>query len=227
MQNFKLSQTLYRFSGGEAARKNVLHGLGRSPQAANSGFTLLELLAVIVIIAALAAITAPGWVAFVNRQKVSKAQDRIFSALQDAQTTAKQRKLTYQVSFRRTTNGVAQYAVHPSSVPASSLDANAWKNLSPEESGRNNAGQLWVATNISSSGINQVSSPTALASGSYASVVFDYFGTLPRGSSTGLDITIAFPLGNNSSQAIQGTKRCVKVTSLLGAMTTDRASGCS
>lgn len=227
MQNSKLSQTLYRFSGNEAVHKHKLQGLARSPQAASSGFTLLELLVVVVIIAALAAITAPGWLTFINRQKVSKAQDRIFSALQDAQTTAKQRKLTYQVSFRRTTNGVAQYAVHPSSVLASSLDANAWKNLSPEESGRNKAGQLWVGTNIASSGINQLGTAGALASGSYASVVFDYFGTLPRGSSTGLDITIALPLGNNSSQPIQGTKRCVKVTTLLGAMTTDRGSGCS
>ncbi|MBW4488214.1 MAG: prepilin-type N-terminal cleavage/methylation domain-containing protein [Trichocoleus desertorum ATA4-8-CV12] len=227
MQNFKLSKTLSRFSGGAATRKNALHGLGRSSQAANSGFTLLELLVVVIIIAALAAITAPGWLTFVNRQKVSKAQDRIFSALQDAQTTAKKRKLTYQVSFRRTTAGVAQYAVHPSSVLAANLDANAWKNLSPEESGRNKAGQLWVGTNISSSGINKSGTPGALASGSYASVVFDYFGTLPIGSDTGLDITIALPQGNNSAQSIQGTKRCVKVTSLLGAMTTDRASGCS
>jgi prepilin-type N-terminal cleavage/methylation domain-containing protein len=227
MQKFKLSRTLYRFSGGEVPHKNALHCSKRSPQAANSGFTLLELLVVVIIIAALAAITAPGWLTFVNRQKVSKAQDRIFSALQDAQTAAKQRKLTYQVSFRRTTDGVAQYAVHPSLVLAANLDANAWKNLSPEESGRNKAGQLWVGTNINSSGINKVGTAAALASGSYASVVFDYFGTLPRGSDTGLDITIALPLGNNSSQPIQGTKRCVKVTSLLGAMTAGRAAECS
>ncbi|MEP0871638.1 prepilin-type N-terminal cleavage/methylation domain-containing protein [Trichocoleus desertorum AS-A10] len=227
MQSSKFSKTLYRFSGNEAACKKPLHSLKRSPQAASSGFTLLELLVVVIIIAALAAITAPGWLTFVNRQKVSKAQDRIFSALQDAQTIAKQRKLTYQVSFRRTTNGVAQYAVHPSSVLAANLDANVWKNLSPEESGRNKAGQLWVGTNITSSGINKVGSSTALASGSYASVVFDYFGTLPRGSDTNLDITIALPLGNNSSQPIQGTKRCVKVTSLLGAMSAGRSTECS
>lgn len=227
MQSLKSSKIPYRFSGNKAIHKNALHRLGQSSQAANSGFTLLELLVVIIIIAALAAITAPSWLAFFNRQRVNKAQDRVLAALQDAQIAAKQRKLTYQVTFRRTANGVAQYAVHPSSVLASSLDASTWKNLSPEESGRNNAGQLWVGTNIASSGINKTSTAGALASGSYASVVFDYFGTLPVNSDTGLDLTVALPLGSNLSQPIQGTKRCVKVTTLLGAMTTGRGSACS
>src|SRR5690242_15567692 len=114
----------------------------RSPRAANSGFTLIELLVVIVMIAALAAIAAPGWGAFVNRQRVNKAQDRILAALQDAQTTAKKRKLSYQVSFR-TSNGVAQYVVHPATVPSSSLASGDWKVLSPEEKRNNSSGQLW------------------------------------------------------------------------------------
>lgn len=199
----------------------------RSPRSANSGFTLIELLVVIVMIAALAAIAAPSWGAFLNRQRVNKAQDRIISALQDAQTTAKQRKLSYQVSFRNL-NGVAQYVVHPATVSASSLSNNDWKVLSPEEKRNSSSGQLWLRTNISSTGVN-IASSTPNTTGS---VVFDYFGALPRISKItqdgqqGLNITIAIPQRGDSNQAIAGTKRCVIVNSILGSMTTQRQGGC-
>lgn len=37
-----------------------------------AGYSLIELLAVVVIIGVLAVIAAPGWIAFVNRQRLIK-----------------------------------------------------------------------------------------------------------------------------------------------------------
>lgn len=53
------------------------------------GFTLIELLVVMVIVGFLAAIAAPGWLGFVNNNRLSASQSRVFSTIKDAQAVAK------------------------------------------------------------------------------------------------------------------------------------------
>lgn len=87
----------------------------------NSGFTLIEMLVVVFIVATLAAISAPSWSAFVNRQRVNKVNDAVLSVLQQAQTEAKRTKKDYKVQFQ-TSSGVLQYDVYTGSSPN-------WKTL--------------------------------------------------------------------------------------------------
>lgn len=178
------------------------------------GFTLLEVLVVVIIIGVLSAIAAPGWLAFVSQRRVNTAQDTLLRGLREAQSQAKQRKLSYSVSFRTNSDGIAQYTVYrtDAGLPTS---AGAWKPLTNELKPR----QIWLRTNIDSTGINQLGTASSYGTGT---VTFDYLGVLPPQSKTNLDITVAAPRYGNFSLPVDSTKRCVKVVTLLGSLVTDR-----
>jgi prepilin-type N-terminal cleavage/methylation domain-containing protein len=54
-----------------------------------SGFTLIEVLVIVIIIAVLSAIAAPGWLAFMNNRRVSTARGQVSDLIRKAQTDAK------------------------------------------------------------------------------------------------------------------------------------------
>jgi prepilin-type N-terminal cleavage/methylation domain-containing protein len=60
----------------------------RSPDQ-NGGFTLIEVLVVVIIISVLSAIAAPGWLAFVNNRRISTVRSQAADAVRKAQTDAK------------------------------------------------------------------------------------------------------------------------------------------
>ena len=65
-----------------------------------AGFTLIEMLVIIIIIGILFAIAAPGWDAFLSRQRVSTAREQVVQAIKQSQTTAKTSKVPQIVAFR-------------------------------------------------------------------------------------------------------------------------------
>lgn len=62
-----------------------------------AGFTLIEVLVVIIIAAVLAGIAAPGWLAFVNRQRITSVQSDLVANLNKLQSDAQQRRTPVQV----------------------------------------------------------------------------------------------------------------------------------
>lgn len=77
----------------------------------NSGFTLVEMLVVIMAIGVLAGVALTNWLAFVNTRRLNTAQEEVYRAMQQAKSQATKEKTTWQASFR-VKNGIVQWTVH-------------------------------------------------------------------------------------------------------------------
>jgi len=58
----------------------------------NSGFTMLELMSVIVMVGILGAIAAPSWLSFLNRQRISSVESDLVQTIKRTQQDAIQRR---------------------------------------------------------------------------------------------------------------------------------------
>jgi len=157
------------------------------------GFTLIEVLVVAVIVGILSAIAAPSFLSFANNQRIRTAQSRVFSAVKDAQSTAKLKKLSYQISFRNT-NNIGQYVVNPIIDPQRTT--TEWNSLQWQD--------LETGVTLDASALN--SEVTGINSFRFNS------------NGNAKDLSAADPylkLRQNND-----TKKCVVLSTLLGAVKT-------
>lgn len=192
--------------------------LNRSPVKRNAGYTLIELLVVILMIGILATIAAPSWLTFINQRRVNAANEFVFRALQEAQSLAKNKKLSYSVSFR-TQDNIPEVAIYPQgSTPGGAQWRSLGKNLSIKP------GQILLGTNLQGENENQGNIDYNLQTDE--KITFDYLGALYTGTaSPDTDLTIVVA-ANRGGGAATSTMRCVKVKTLLGALTTGKGAEC-
>lgn len=202
----------------------------------DSGFTLIEVVVVVLMIAILAAIAAPSWFGFVQQRRVGTINDAIFRALQEAQSQAKKTKQDYSVSFRMK-DGTPQIASYPTTTFVGTQDTKtdveeeSWQNLGKELQLKKD--EVLLCSNLRET--NAQRDNTSQNSGSMScdlnnkerTIVFDHEGNLESGANLGandegLIISVAVPNPSDSTKALSGGVRCVKIKTLIGSMQTGR-----
>ncbi|MGF1458111.1 MAG: Tfp pilus assembly protein FimT/FimU [Leptolyngbyaceae cyanobacterium] len=94
-----------------------------------AGFTLLEVLIVVVITGILGVIATPSWLNFLANREVEAARDELHQGIRQAQTQAIANGAAWQFSIRESSDQV-EWAVHQSGI---SWDAiSTWQQLSPK-----------------------------------------------------------------------------------------------
>lgn len=79
------------------------------------GFTLLEMLVILVGLGVVAGISAPSWLGFWEGNRLTVERDKLYLGLQEAQTKAQRRNTAWQFSLRER-DGWVEWATHPKSV---------------------------------------------------------------------------------------------------------------
>ncbi|MFQ4139479.1 prepilin-type N-terminal cleavage/methylation domain-containing protein [Nodosilinea sp. PGN35] len=171
----------------------------------SAGFTLIEVLVVVVIAAVLAAIAAPSWQGFLNRQRVSAVKSDLLQTLKNAQQDAIQRRLSVPIVI----NDAA-------TLPTVTVNGNA------QVLGSNNNNPSNVRLRSYSVG------NTGTQDATFDTIVFDHRGmpTIGRSTTTAIPNSDVLPFVISINAQNATTKQCVIVASLLGSLKTASNAQC-
>lgn len=97
-----------------------------------AGFTMVELLIIILIIGVFSAIVTPSWLMFINNHRLKVSVDRAYWAMELALSNAKRDKIAWQTSFKEVVGKNVQVAVHPAEITPAQVPPSQWKNLEPQ-----------------------------------------------------------------------------------------------
>ena len=190
-----------------------------------SGFTLIEVLVIVIIIGILSAIAAPGWLSFINNRRISSMRGQISNTLRKAQTDAKTTRRMQAVLFDTSAAGrrspkvaIVQCATSATTTVITS-DECVLPVVPPDFDWQT------LGNGDVKPGVVQYTSKTIAqfkanaGSADQIQVVFDANGLVKTSLSGAMPFTIGFGLTKpGSTTELSGEPRCVVVQTLLGGI---------
>lgn len=179
-----------------------------------SGFTLLETMAVLIMVGILAAIAIPSYLGMLNRQRLNTAQRQVYEIMRSAQANAKQQKTLWAACLYDDKTRVL-WSINRLPESSGAWDctkATNWEPLIGENS-------KLIAINSTYTTLRQNPS-----SSGYYRVRFRFDGALDTDEGGANQLGKATLAVRNETN---GIKRCVIVSTLLGALRTDQDKGCT
>ncbi len=167
----------------------------------DGGFTLLELIVIVLMLGILSAIAAPSWVAFINRQRVRTVNDRVFQSLRLAQSEAKRTKRDITVTFNPT---------DPPTVTFTPPLATGGSTQTLDGGGEIKPGTIALRHN---------------APAPANSIVFDYLGNVNELPPDPVDPNVRRFVAT-VSPVNGGGKQCAIVETIIGGMRTAEGNDC-
>jgi prepilin-type N-terminal cleavage/methylation domain-containing protein len=201
-----------------------------SHKAKTLGFTIIEILVVLIIIGILGAIVGPSWVGFVDNQRLNTSQNKIFTAIKTVQSEGKTRASSDSTNQPKATSAYAGTRSRLTfTFPTSGSTTYRLDNVRSDSGVEQPLETGIVISSITSSGGTFVSP---------ASVEFDSRGVFVYGfdvnTSTGnvnsvIDSTQIPICINLSTSNTSGKKKTswIRIQTLLGALSTGKNTACS
>lgn len=192
----------------------------------NAGFTMAEMIVVLFMIGILSVIAAPGWSAFINRQRLNQANGAVASVIQETRLQAKSTKGTYSISFR-VNNNIPEYIIYPgipTTTPITNPPANSgWIALGDTMTLKSR--EVFLYTNLNP--LTEYNTTTAdrqivQTNRGEGTITFDSQGVLANNSGgavsdTPLAIMVAAPVSTTDNKA-SSLDRCVIIQTLIGGI---------
>lgn len=196
-------------------RRQRSHQSALTSPSTTAGFTLLEMIVVVVIVGIIAAIAAPSWLGLMSQQRLGRTNDQVLQAIRRAQAEAK-RTGTYREARFDVTSDPPRYAVVPVTAAY-----NTTLTLTPLP-----AAQVpWETFGEGNIRANTIRLTDNNANGD--SIIFSPKGevvrtTLASTNPAQLPFIVTVSLRNNNS----GARRCTRVETLLGATSQGSNANC-